>query len=193
MSQSDQTLTVRMRLLLVAAIVAFTAAFAILVWTDVTREGGEGLGETLSLTLGFASFFGIGMTIASRRPDHPIGWLFLAAGTYPLVQAALSELGEMQMEEGSATLFVIAHTAFSWPALLGTLVVFVPLLFPTGRLPSPRWRWLAWTAGAAMGVMVVGGVFQRDVCLSYDDANACVESIANPWGFSWLPNVEESA
>lgn len=193
MSSLGQDLTVRARLLLAVAAVLFAVALGVLVWTDVSRGGGEPLGATLSLTIGFASFFGIGMAIASRRPDHPIGWLFLAAGTYPMVQAALSVLGEMQMEEGSTTLYVIANTAFSWPALLGTLVVFVPLLFPTGRLPSARWRWLAWTAGAAMGAMAVGGIFQREICVTYDAANTCVDAIANPIGFSWLPIVEESA
>lgn len=190
---SGRGLTVRTRLLLAAAMAVFAAAFGFIIWADLARGGAEFLGETISLAIAFASFFGIGMAIASRRPGHPIGWLFLAAGAYPMVQEALAVLGEMQMEDGSTTLYVIAHTAFSWPVFLGSLVVFVPLLFPTGRLPSARWRWLAWTTGVAMGAMAVGGVFQRDICVTYDAAGSCVEAITNPIGVPWLPSVEESA
>lgn len=190
---SGQALTMRTKLLLAVAMLLFAAAFGFLFWADLARGGAEPLGETMSLALAFASFFGIGMAIAARRPGHPIGWLFLAAGTYPMVQEALAVLGKMRMEgDGSTTLYVVAHTAFSWPVFLGTLVVFVPLLFPTGRLPSPPWRWLAWTTGAAMGAMAVGGIFQRDICVTYDAAGNCVEAIANPIGVAWLPSVEES-
>lgn len=185
-------LTVPARLALGVGIVAFVFAISVLVWTDFVIGGEETMGEAFPLLIAFASFAFVGVTVVVRRPSHPIGWLFLGAGTYPTLQEALARLGTMQMEDGSTALYVFANTAFSWPLFLGTLVVFVPLLFPTGRLPSPRWRWLSWPAGAAMGAMAIGGVFQRDICLSYDEADSCAETIANPIGLSWLPNVEES-
>ena len=184
----------RVKALVGLAGLLFVAAVAITVWADAAHESGRSVGEDVTVLLAFASFFGVGMAIALRRPDHPIGWLFLAAGLYPLVQEALMSLGEWQMAEGgSDTLVVVANTAFSWPALLGVLVVFVPLLFPTGHLPSRRWRWLAWLAGTAITIMAVGGIFQRDICVSYDAAGACVQRIDNPIGISWVPNMEESA
>lgn len=168
-------------------------AFVTLIWTDLVNGQDDSLIEAVSVAGAFLIFFGVGLSIAVRRPRHPIGWLFIVAGVYPVVQASLSALGEMAMNSGgAATLYLVANTAFSWPVLLGTLVVFVPLLFPTGRLPSPRWRWLAWVMGLAMGVMAVGGIFQRDVCVTYDDGGACVDRIANPIGFPWLENIEES-
>jgi hypothetical protein len=45
-----------------------------------------------------------------------------------------------------------------WPALLGLMVVVLPLLFPDGRLVSPRWRPVVWTtigASAATCLLTV--------------------------------------
>lgn len=169
----------------------FIFALSVLVWMDVAGQTDDPFAESLSLMAAFASFFVVGAAIAVRRPNHPIGWLFVAAGVYPMLQEALAQLGAMQMEEGSNTLYVVAHTAFSWPVFLGVLVVFVPLLFPTGHLPSPRWRGLAWFAGLAMAVAGLGGVIQRDICVTYDRGGQCVAALRNPMGVPWLVSVEE--
>ncbi|HEX2153694.1 MAG TPA: hypothetical protein VHL52_06930 [Acidimicrobiia bacterium] len=183
-----------MKIALATAGLVLGASLTALLWADATFGEDAPLGETISLTIAFLSFFAVGVAIVLRRPAHPIGWLFVVAGVYPLAQEALNRLGEIRIDQGgSETLYVIANTAFSWPALLGTLVVFVPLLFPDGRLPSPRWRWLAGMTGLAMAVMVLGGMFQRDICVKYDEADNCTQRIDNPIGLSWLPGLEESA
>ena len=47
-----------------------------------------------------------------------------------------------------------------WIWLLGIgLCVFVVLLFPTGHLPSRRWRPVAWAAGAGLAGWVLGNAF----------------------------------
>jgi hypothetical protein len=45
--------------------------------------------------------------------------------------------------------------AWIWFPSVASLIVFVPLLFPHGRLLSPRWRWLAWPTAATI---VVGSI-----------------------------------
>jgi hypothetical protein len=47
-----------------------------------------------------------------------------------------------------------------WIWLLGLgLCVFVVLLFPSGNLPSRRWRPVAWAAGAGLAGWVLGNAF----------------------------------
>ena len=42
-----------------------------------------------------------------------------------------------------------------WAPGLGLILVFLPLLFPAGRLPSRRWRWVGWLGGVSVGVIAV--------------------------------------
>jgi hypothetical protein len=64
--------------------------------------------------------------------------------------------------------------------------VFTPLLFPTGRLLSPRWRPVAWLAGAATAVMTVLTSLRADLDIGADQV------IPNPIGVTALGNPEES-
>lgn len=183
---------VRRRILLVPLVAVFTAALGILMWLDISAPGRD-IGESIALGAAFSIFFAVGLTIVLRRSGHPIGWLFLGIAVYAILQAALSGLGERMMAEGvGETLVLVANVGFSWPTLLGTMVVVVPLLFPSGRLPSPRWRWLAWLTGVIMLVATLANTFQRDVCVEYDDGGTCLSRVDNPIGVSWLENLEES-
>ena len=55
-----------------------------------------------------------------------------------------------------------------------TLGSFLMLLFPTGRLPSPRWRFLAWTAGVSGAVLIALSFF----FISPDQAGGLVSVVA---------------
>ncbi len=97
----------------------------------------------------FTAFMGMGIVGAlslSRAPDNRIGWLLLWVAI--TVGAAFTT--------GEASIYAAAHgehTLASWLAWPGNtlwtlglfpLLILLPLVFPDGRLPSPRWRWLAW-------------------------------------------------
>jgi signal transduction histidine kinase len=85
----------------------------------------------------------LGILLAARRPQNPIGWLFLVAGfTLGLSAFATSyALHALVSDPGSLP----AGRAFAWLATwvglipLGVLA-FLFLLFPTGHLRSERWR-----------------------------------------------------
>jgi hypothetical protein len=116
------------------AYAAFTAAaLAITVFQGATLDS---LGA-----LGFAGYAVVGVLVTLRQPGNAIGWLLLAVG---IVFAGMNA-AEAWVQVGDP-----ARTWVAWPASWTTPLVFslglviVPLLFPDGRLPSPRWRPVLW-------------------------------------------------
>jgi hypothetical protein len=97
----------------------------------------------------------VGALIASRLPTNPIGWIFCGVGllyaaqriTIAYADYAVLMDSALPGEEYAAWFSTLAQ--FSGLILAG---VFVVLLFPDGRLPSRRWKIVAWTAvcGAAL-------------------------------------------
>jgi hypothetical protein len=105
----------------------------------------------------------VGALVASRRPEHPIGWLWSAAG---LVSSAAVFANQYSVYVLLAKPGVLAGglvTAWlnEWLPVssFGLAFVFVPLLFPDGRLPSRRWRPVAWLAASAVVVASFGAAF----------------------------------
>src|SRR5918997_855768 len=105
------------------------------------------------------SFSVVGALIASQRPENPIGWIFLADGfIYGLVSAAdeyaiyalLTNPGALPLGGEASWL-----GQWVWAPGLGLILVFLPLLFPDGHLPSHRWRWVAWLGGLSIGLICV--------------------------------------
>jgi signal transduction histidine kinase len=92
----------------------------------------------------------VGTLIASRRPGNSIGWLMCATA----VIGALVELGPFysnyNLAGGRPGLVAVQWIAWVakwiWLPWLMLQLIFVPVLFPDGRLPSKRWAWLLWTA-----------------------------------------------
>jgi hypothetical protein len=129
----------------------------------------------------------IGAVVASRRPQHPIGWLMCAAGllwgvvhfsgeyvTYALLAAP----GSLPAGEAITWLY-----SWLWVPGLG-LGVFLGLLFPTGGLPSRRWRPFAWLSVLLVTVGTVMAAFSPGPILGF-------VSIRNPFGIESLPNLYE--
>jgi hypothetical protein len=85
----------------------------------------------------------MGLLITSQRPRNPIGWLLLVAAAMfgiSIMGGGYAELSVSRYgRDLPLTTFLAWVTGWTFAPAIGIVVIFVPLLFPTGRLPSPRW------------------------------------------------------
>ena len=102
------------------------------------------------------AFAGVGALVASRRPANPVGWLFLAEGLGFALNLATDTYARYVTRAG-----VISPSA-AWAAWLGAILgelgflfVLALLLFPDGRLPSRRWKVVAWLIVAAEALLLI--------------------------------------
>jgi hypothetical protein len=102
----------------------------------------------------------VGAIVASRRPENPIGWLLCLSGLATSISHFSAQYAIYALSARPDSL--PAGEAFAWivtwilPIMIG-LGVFTILLFPTGRLPSRRWRWLGWLTIAFVFVGAISG------------------------------------
>ncbi|MFN8487233.1 MAG: hypothetical protein U0350_06545 [Caldilineaceae bacterium] len=100
----------------------------------------------------------VGALIAVRQPRNPIGWLFCGMGlsqagaTFLVYYAAYTLLVKPGVLPGGEIAAWLA--IWSWQPGFALLPLLL-LLFPNGRLLSPRWRWVVWcvVGGALLGTV----------------------------------------
>ena len=100
----------------------------------------------------------VGFVVASRSSRNPLGWLLLGAATFGVLSqdASFYVVADYRLRDGGLPLgwvAVLAQPGWAVSIVMSGLVV---LLFPDGRLPSPRWRWVLWLYLAAAALYLVG-------------------------------------
>jgi hypothetical protein len=106
-------------------------------------------------------FSPVGAVIVAHRSRHLVGWIFCAIGLLAATRtlgagyAAYALLAAPGSLPGGEVIAWIV--SWLWVPLHG-LFALLFLVFPDGRLPTPRWRWIAWLAAAviAVGTISVG-------------------------------------
>ena len=127
----------------------------------------------------------VGAFVASRLPDSPLGWLLMTTGFAFLLAAASEEYATYTLltSPGGLPFGQVAVWLNNWIFLLA--VAPIPLflaLFPTGTVPSPRWRWLPRTLVVVFAIGIAGSMLRAgtvDISEGVDPTNPTgVEALA---------------
>jgi hypothetical protein len=139
----------------------------------------------LENTLAAVGFSTVGAVIISHRTNNIVGWLLNAAGlllglnhfsSEYAVYTLLAQPGSLPGGEVAAWL---AHWIFVPSA---ALVVFLFLLFPTGMLPSRRWRWFT---GFSVVAASIGAV-----SMALTSGMTALGPIPNPLGIEGVRDID---
>ncbi|MDQ7030707.1 MAG: GAF domain-containing sensor histidine kinase [Ardenticatenia bacterium] len=88
------------------------------------------------------------LLITRRYPRHPIGWIVLGTALFAALTGFSEEYAVYAVHTHPDQLAVAAFVAgllnWLWVPSYALVAIHLPLLFPNGRLLSPRWRIVAW-------------------------------------------------
>jgi hypothetical protein len=164
------------------------AAWLVIPWLDqqLRRAGRPDLTQwDLRPGVALVSAATVGAVLASRRPRHPVGWLLLAQVASNIATGAAAQYLAWGLLPGGP-LPATRAVALFYPASAGgglLLLGFVLLLTPTGKLPSPGWRW--W-ARAMVAVPLLLAVL---VTLAPGPVDPSVQVRGSPFAFGGLSGV----
>jgi len=170
----------------------FLALVALFVLTRSARNPSS-LGTRLTLIdllvgVPFLAFPLVGALIASRRPHNPIGWICLAVGLLFMLLGVTDFYSRYGVASPGSVPFPVAIYSLSewlWVPTVGLLGTYLLLLFPDGRLPSRRWRPLAWLSGVVI-VLLSAAIF-----LDPGPLQGLKGGVRNPFGLEEHPWVED--
>jgi hypothetical protein len=133
----------------------------------------------------------VGLVVAGHQPRNPIGWLLAGEAVFMLLSVAAGAYADLVYQRGYRDLAFAGPPALVLSQLFSYSLAGFPLvilLFPDGRLPSRRWRWVvrAYVAVAAAPVLatsiaVLGLVIEHHVVLQADGNLASLGRGSTAW------------
>jgi hypothetical protein len=129
----------------------------------------------------------VGVLIALRRSSNPLGWLMATCGLLVALDgfARTSAIQRMSIQPGSlpGVELVAWFNAWTWQLTFALMLVIIPLIFPTGRPPSPSWRPLLWLGIGFAAAWTLSAAFRPGTI--YLDWRS-EYSVTNPLGLTFL-------
>jgi hypothetical protein len=153
-THAQRPLTVRT---LVAVALGVAAALAALTFGGLAAASGRtgATADAIPLTLAVLTMAAVGTLLSVRVPSNAVGWLVLVSAVLLGVEFLALDYAQASTEfadgswPGTSVAFWLYGNLLALPVLI--MVIGIPLTFPDGRVPSPRWRW-------AVAMVVLVGV-----------------------------------
>jgi hypothetical protein len=147
--------------------------------------------ENALLLVGFSAFAVVGAVLVAKRPANAIGWIMAAVALMvSIFLAGDTYAAYVMVTRGQPDALAVIGAwigSWYWYPLLVLVLVYLPLLFPDGRMPSRRWLPVAVLTGVGtLGVIVLGALADT---LHLNEAPGY--EIDNPIGVEGLGYVED--
>ena len=152
--------------------------------------------ELVRADLGGIPFFAFGIVgafVAAKQPRNPIGWIFMVVGAMPVVgffssayasRAILADPGALP-----GGVYATWVSAWAWIPGVATLLTFALVMYPDGRLPSPRWRFVPVGAGVTLAAAVSGVALMPGKMEPFEEGGPRLD---NPFGLEGAGSLLES-
>jgi hypothetical protein len=166
----------------VAGLAVLIAVAGPVIASAYDRAGTGDFGATLFFAFAVGAAAVTGAVIILAVPGNRVGWLLITAAAVMGAGLACTEAGVHGVVTAPGSVPGAGYLAGLGPGLqaAGMLiaVIGVPVVFPDGHLPGPRWRWLAWCVTAAVACLFLGNVLsphaqQRPRCCWSRCARSC--------------------
>jgi signal transduction histidine kinase len=142
-----------------------------------------------------ATFTTMGSLIVWRQARNTVGWIVLLSGPLAAVGLACDGWAVRSFAHRAGPLPLGGAAAYLANLILSSHLIFLVtglifLLFPDGRLPSARWRWLPWYGAFVYGVLGVTaalwsvdvtGIFPGRVLPSLLPGQSAAGAVAKPF------------
>jgi len=166
------------------AMIAFSLA-SVFIPSEAPLPDRPSLAGFLAAGSVFVALPSVGAILAIRRSGNPIGWLFLVTGVGFIMGIFTTEYVNRATIAGMSLPGVVLVDwigAWAGQVSITLAVVWIPLLFPDGHLPGPRWRPVAWAAAVLIVAGTVAQAIVPDASLGYGGRLANPVAVGGPIG-----------
>ncbi len=142
------------------------------------------------LMASFGAYAVVGSLLVARYPENPVSWIFIAIGAivslFPTAETYTAYVMTRRGSPDFLAVFGAWGNGVYWPILLALALIYLPMLFPDGRLPSRRWvPLLVIPSISLVGCMIIGAFSE-----TLKGQNIAYQ-IHNPIGIPGMPPLEE--